>query len=79
MIQPGDEAYESARRVYNGMIDKHPRLIARCIDVADVITCVNFARDNGLLLAVRGGGHKECGYEFGTVTEGRSRCPARRE
>lgn len=57
LIQPGDEAYESARRVYNGMIDKHPRLIARAIDVADVITCVNFTRENGLLLAVRGGGH----------------------
>ena len=57
LIQPGDDAYESARRVYNAMIDKYPRLIARCIDVADVITCVNFARDNGVLLAVRGGGH----------------------
>ena len=68
LIQPGDEAYESARKVYNGMIDKHPRLIARCIDVADVITCVNFARENGLLLAVRGGGHS--GGGLGTCDDG---------
>jgi len=68
LIQPGDEAYESARRVYNGMIDKHPRLIARCIDIADVITCVNFARDSGLLLAVRGGGHN--GGGLGTCDDG---------
>jgi len=68
LIQPGDEAYESARRVYNGMIDKHPRLIARVIDVADVITCVNFARENGLLLAVRGGGHN--GGGLGTCDNG---------
>lgn len=68
LIQPGDEAYESARQVYNAMIDKHPRLIARCIDVADVITCVNFARENGLLLAVRGGGHN--GGGLGTCDNG---------
>jgi hypothetical protein len=68
LIQPGDEAYESARQVYNAMIDKHPRLIARCIDVADVITCVNFARENDLLLAVRGGGHS--GGGFGTCDNG---------
>ena len=68
LIRPGDEAYESARRVYNAMIDKHPRLIARAIDVADVITCVNFARENGLLLAVRGGGHN--GGGLGTCDNG---------
>ena len=68
LIQPGDETYDSARRVYNGMIDKHPRLIARAIDVADVIACVNFARDNGLLLAVRGGGHN--GGGLGTCDGG---------
>ena len=61
LIQPEDEAYEQVRRVYNGMIDKHPRLIARCADVADVITIVNFARDNDILLAVRGGGHNGAG------------------
>ena len=57
LIQPGDADYESARKVYNAMIDKMPRLVARCADVADVIACVNFARDNKMLLAVRGGGH----------------------
>ncbi len=57
LIQPGNEDYEAARRVYNGMIDKYPALIARCSDVADVIAAVTFARKNGLLVAVRGGGH----------------------
>jgi FAD/FMN-containing dehydrogenase len=57
LIQPGDPTYDSARKVYNGMIDKHPALIARCADVADVIAGVNFARDCELALAVRGGGH----------------------
>lgn len=57
LVQPGDGQYDEARKVYNAMIDKKPRLIARCTDVADVIACVNFARGNKLLLAVRGGGH----------------------
>jgi hypothetical protein len=61
LIGPEDEAYEQARRVYNGMIDKYPRLIARCTDLADVMAVVNFARDNDLLLAVRGGGHNGAG------------------
>ncbi|HVO09146.1 MAG TPA: FAD-binding oxidoreductase [Vicinamibacteria bacterium] len=57
LITPADPAYDAARKVYNGMIDRRPALIARCADVADVIAGVNFARDRGLLLAVRGGGH----------------------
>jgi hypothetical protein len=57
LLQPGDADYEQARKVYNAMIDKRPRLIARCADVADVIASVNFARQDKLLLAVRGGGH----------------------
>jgi hypothetical protein len=57
LIQPSDEAYDSARRVYNSMIDKRPNLIVMCTDVADVIAAVNFARDNGMLVAIRGGGH----------------------
>lgn len=57
LIMPDDADYATARQVYNGMIDKRPALIARCHDVADVIAAVNFARDNQLLLAVRGGGH----------------------
>jgi FAD/FMN-containing dehydrogenase len=58
---PGDASYEEARRVYNAMIDKRPALIARCADAADIITCVDFARDNSLLLAIRGGGHNGAG------------------
>jgi FAD/FMN-containing dehydrogenase len=56
-IQPGDANYDEARKLYNGMIDKRPALIVRCVDAADVIACVNYARENGILLAVRGGGH----------------------
>ena len=61
VIQPGDADYDEARKVYNGMIHKKPRLIARCTDVADVIRCVNFGRDNNLLVSVRGGGHNAGG------------------
>jgi FAD/FMN-containing dehydrogenase len=61
LIQPGDAEYDSARKVYNGMIDRHPRMIARCVDVADVVKAVNFGRDHGLLVAVRGGGHNAGG------------------
>jgi FAD/FMN-containing dehydrogenase len=68
LIQPGDATYEEVRKVYNGMIDKHPGLIARCVDVADVIASVNFAREHHLLLAVRGGGHN--GPGLGTCDDG---------
>ncbi|HEY5779355.1 MAG TPA: FAD-binding oxidoreductase [Terrimicrobiaceae bacterium] len=61
LIQPGDEDYDEVRRVYNGMIDRRPRLIARCADVADVIAAVNFGRQNDMLIAVRGGGHNAGG------------------
>ena len=47
LIRPGDAQYDEARKVYNGMIDKRPALIARCVDVADVISAVNFAREHG--------------------------------
>jgi FAD/FMN-containing dehydrogenase len=57
LVRPGDPAYDGARTVYNGMIDRRPALIAQCADVADVIAAVNFARENNVLLAVRGGGH----------------------
>ncbi|HEY5626254.1 MAG TPA: FAD-binding oxidoreductase, partial [Dehalococcoidia bacterium] len=68
VIQPGDPDYEEARRVYNGMIDRRPRLVARCTDAADVISAVSFARENELGLAIRGGGHNVAG--FGTVDDG---------
>ncbi len=61
LIEPGDPGYDSARKVYNAMIDKRPRLIARCADVADVIASVNFGRNNGLLVSIRGGGHNAGG------------------
>ena len=61
LIQPGDEGYDQARQVHNGMIDKQPGLIARCVDVADVIRCVNFGRENGITVAIRGGGHNAGG------------------
>src|SRR5262245_33420704 len=68
LIQPGDADYDSARALYNGMIDKRPRMIARVANVADVITCVNFAREQGLLLAIRGGGHN--GPGLGSCNDG---------
>ena len=57
LITRSDPDYDEARTLYNGMIDKRPLLIAHCVDVADVIAAVNFGRDNGLLIAIRGGGH----------------------
>jgi len=61
LLRPGDDDYDSSRRVFNAMIDKHPALIARCAGVADVIQAVNFARQNNLVVAVRGGGHNVAG------------------
>jgi FAD/FMN-containing dehydrogenase len=57
LITPSDDAYDQARAVYNAMIDRRPRFIAQCVDVADVIAAVRFGRDAGLTIAVRGGGH----------------------
>jgi FAD/FMN-containing dehydrogenase len=57
LIGPSDKDYDEARALYNGMIDKRPKVIARCADAADVIAAVNYARDNKLILANRGGGH----------------------
>jgi FAD/FMN-containing dehydrogenase len=62
LFSVGQEGYDAARRVWNGMIDKHPALIARCADAADVARAVTFARERELLLAVRGGGHSFPGY-----------------
>jgi FAD/FMN-containing dehydrogenase len=68
LIGPGDAEYDSARRVHNGMIDRHPRLIVRCQDVADVIAAVNFGREQGLAIAVRSGSHNAAG--LGTCDDG---------
>jgi FAD/FMN-containing dehydrogenase len=57
VLRPGDADYDSVRRIWNGMFDRRPALIARCTGVADVIASVNFGRDHNLSLAVRGGGH----------------------
>ncbi len=61
LMGPGDPAYDAARRVWNGLIDKHPALIARCAGAADVMAAVNFAREHDMLLSVRGGGHNVAG------------------
>lgn len=61
LVRPGDVEYDSARRVWNGMIDKRPGLIARCTGTADVVAAVRFAREHDLLVAVRGGGHNVAG------------------
>ncbi|MEJ2009492.1 MAG: FAD-binding oxidoreductase [Acidobacteriota bacterium] len=61
LIQPGDAAYDSARKVYNGMIDKRPGLIARCVDEADILAAMQFGQDNNLLTSIRGGGHNAAG------------------
>ena len=65
---PSDSNYNEVRKVYNGMINKHPGLIVKCVDVADVINSVNFGRENNLLVAVRGGGHN--GGGLGICDEG---------
>ncbi|MEP7372900.1 MAG: FAD-binding protein [Chitinophagaceae bacterium] len=61
LVTPKDADYNLVRQVYNGMINKYPAMIAQCADVQDVITCVNFARENNQLLAIRGGGHNAGG------------------
>ena len=61
VVQPGDPDYDDARRIWNAMIDKRPALIVRCLSTADVVRAVRFARDGGLTLAVRSGGHNIAG------------------
>ena len=61
LIEPGDASYNAARKVYNAMIDRKPRLIVRCADVADVIAAVKFGREHKLAVSVRGGGHNAAG------------------
>lgn len=62
LLTAGDESYDQARAVHNGMFDKRPLAVLRAEQVADVIAAVNFARDNGLDLAIRDGGHSAPGF-----------------
>jgi FAD/FMN-containing dehydrogenase len=61
VIEPADPAYEDARQVYNAMISRTPALIAKCADVADVMTAIRFARKQGVIASIRGGGHNAAG------------------
>ncbi len=61
LICPNDGGYDASRKAWNGMIDKYPALIARCTNVGDVVTTVQFAHDQHLLAAVRSGGHSMSG------------------
>lgn len=61
LLAPADDGYDSARQVWNGMIDKKPGMIVRCAGAADVIAAVNFSREHGLLTSIRGGGHNVAG------------------
>src|ERR1700754_666636 len=68
VIEPGDDSYDELRRVHNGMHDRRPALIIRATATADAVAVVNYARESGLDLAVRGGGHSAPG--FGTCDGG---------
>ena len=61
LLRPDDDGYDGARKVWNGMVDKRPALIARCAGTPDVVACVRFAREHDLLVSVRGGGHNYAG------------------
>jgi FAD/FMN-containing dehydrogenase len=61
-LRPGDSGYDEARIVWNGLFDRHPALIARCISTSDVAAAVNYGRENGLQIAVRAGGHSAAGH-----------------
>jgi hypothetical protein len=81
-ILAGAPAYDEARHVWNGMIDKHPALIVRCHGPDDVIASVRFAMEHQLLLAVRGGGHNVAGFRhmrwrYGGRPFGHARHPSR--
>ena len=82
VIEPEDARYHDARKVYNAMIDRKPRLIAQCTDVADVMTAIRFARKTGLKVSIRGGGHNAGGLgvcDDGLVHRSRAHplCPRR--
>src|ERR1700732_2548990 len=68
VVAPGDPSYDEARKVWNGMVDRFPAAVVRCASTSDVVAAVSFARDQGLLLAGRGGAHSTPGYS--TCDEG---------
>ena len=61
LILPGDSSYDVTRTIWNGMFDKKPGVIVQCLSASDVANSVNFARENNLLLAIKGGGHNSAG------------------
>lgn len=61
IVEPGDPTYDETRKIWNGMFDKRPAIIARCSAVSDVVAAVNFARENNITIAVKGGGHNSAG------------------
>ena len=61
LLRPGDDGYDAARQIFNGMIDRRPALIARCAATGDVVKAIRFAREHGLVVGVRGGGHNVAG------------------
>jgi FAD/FMN-containing dehydrogenase len=67
VLEPGDAGYDEARRIHNGLIDKRPAMIARCLHTADVVAAVDYGTDEGLEISVRGGGHNVAGK---AVTDG---------
>src|SRR3990170_2918190 len=67
LLQAGDDGYEDARAIHNGLIDKRPTVIARCRGTADVVDAIALARESGLEISVRGGGHNVAGR---AVTDG---------
>lgn len=62
LVRPDDDGYHAARAIWNGMIDRYPAAVARCASVEDVVACVKFAREHGVPVAVRGGGHNVAGH-----------------
>jgi len=61
VLRPGEEGYDDARAIWNGLIDRRPALIVQCTGAADVVDAVNLAREQGLVLSIKGGGHNVAG------------------